>query len=709
MNQNSSLNPQQSEAVHHQSGPLLVLAGAGSGKTRIVTERIAHLLRLGVRASSILAVTFTNKAAEEMRKRVHNLCDQQVLACTFHSLGARILREWIHLLGFSPHFTIYDEEDSQTLIKQCLEELEMGKEKPKVFRSLISDAKNRLLAPQEIPVSARSSEQERSLPKVYALYQMRLKEYQALDFDDLLFHCVRLLKENLEVRNALQQRWSYLLIDEYQDINQAQYLLANLLVEKSHNLFVVGDPDQSIYSWRGADIHNILNFEKDYPAAKVVRLEQNYRSTNQILLAANALISHNTGRYEKNLWSELGDGEPIHIKRLEDEQAEAEFIASRIANYHRKEGIDLNEIVIFYRTNAQSRQFEDALLRLRIPYLIVGGISFYQRREIKDILGLLRMVHSGTDFLSFERTINCPKRGIGAASIDKMRLGALDQGLSILDFSRKVMTQQVDFRLSQKQLQGLRSYVELIDKLRLVQKESPLFDLVHQAIHLCGYLEFLKEDPESFQDRKENLDSLVSKAAEWEGISSESSLGSFLEELSLKSTLDEAQGELSRVHLMTLHNGKGLEFQITFIAGMEEQLLPHINCIHSTEAIEEERRLCYVGMTRAKNVLYLTSSAFRFFWGQAQRMAPSRFLRELPKKTLSQGKDPFAALPSFEEEALPSQELFHLGDEVFHRDFGKGTIERCSENTLGLVYQIRFHRDDSLRSLVAKMAHLSRK
>jgi DNA helicase II / ATP-dependent DNA helicase PcrA len=594
-------NPEQREAVEHLDGPLLVLAGAGAGKTRIVTGRIARLIESGVPPHKILAVTFTNKAAQEMRERVERTCNAKVLISTFHSLGARILRE-----SYSSDFVIYDEEDSLKLIKTLAKEMDL-KEKPKALRAEISDAKNRLVEPEE---------------GIYRRYQGCLKEYNAVDFDDLLYLPVHLFKTQAHILEAYQRRWQYLLIDEYQDTNEAQYTMAKLLVEKHQNIFVVGDPDQSIYSWRGAEIGNILNFENDFPGAQVIRLEQNYRSTNTILDASNALIENNLGRYEKNLWSDLGSGDPITEVRLANDWEEAEYIADRIDAYHMDEGVPLNQIVVFYRTNAQSRPFEDALLRRRIPYQIVGGISFYHRREVKDIIAYLRMIESGADFLSFARTINLPKRGIGDATLEKLRLAA--EGMPILDFCKDPQ----NIRLSAKQSESLKEYVDTIAHLRSL--DVPLFELVSETIKQTGYLSHLKEDPESFQDRKANIDALIGKAAEWEG----ETLTAFLEELSLKSTLDEASDE--GVLLMTVHNGKGLEFTVTFLAGMEEGLFPHIN---SKENLEEERRLCYVGMTRAKRHLTLTSACSRFVWGSKQFMRPSRFLREIPSQYKSRQGD----------------------------------------------------------------------
>ncbi|MGE3953631.1 MAG: ATP-dependent helicase [Parachlamydiales bacterium] len=689
-----TLNPAQLQAAEHIEGPLLVLAGAGAGKTRIVTARVARLIELGVSPSAILAVTFTNKAAGEMKERILRACHKNVLVSTFHSLGARILRESIGELGFSSDFVIYDEEDSQKLLKACLEQVGAPKEvKPKAIRGLISDAKNSQTPPEALSTSGLTTKAERLFPEVYALYQAKLKEYNALDFDDLLFLTVRLFQEHPETLRRYQERWQFTLIDEYQDTNQAQYLMSRYLAGERQNLFVVGDPDQSIYSWRGANISNILDFEKDYPGAKVVRLEQNYRSTNTILEAANALIQHNRGRYEKNLWSELGAGEPIRIARVGSEREEADLIVREIDRFHTREEISLDEIVVFYRTNAQSRPFEDALLARRIPYVIVGGLSFYQRREIKDILALLRVLATGSDYLSFARTVNIPKRGLGNTTLQKIEAYASEHQRPLLAACEETPG------LSKKQKEGLADYLALIRALREVQERAPLYELVYQAIKQSGYVSYLKEDMETYQDRKENLDELVSKASEWGEQNPEGTLGAFLEELSLKSTLDETAGPDERISLMTLHNGKGLEFTATFIAGMEEGLFPHINSAGSPEALEEERRLCYVGMTRAKRHLTLTHATFRFIWGSSQTMRPSRFLREIPKKYTQEMAGPVDTF-------LHRSATFSTGDRLEHPDFGCGVIQEIGTNSLGVVYRVQFERDGSERTLVAKYASL---
>lgn len=626
------LNQEQFIAVQHLTGPLLVLAGAGSGKTRIVTYRIANLINQGVAPSSILALTFTNKAAGEMRERVHKLSLASVTICTFHSLGVRVLRECIDVFGYSKNFLIYDEDDSNRVLKGCLDILGLKDKEfsAKVFKGLISNAKNQLIGPED--VSSGATPVEQWFPEVYKAYQAKLKEYNALDFDDLLYVLVKIFQARKDVLEYYQNKWQFLLIDEYQDTNEAQYRLARLLVEKTHNIFVVGDPDQSIYSWRGAKIQNILNFQTDYPGAKIVRLEQNYRSQSNILEAANALIRNNQGRLEKNLWSALGKGEKLSLHITDDERSEASFVVNQILEHKQNRNTSLNDIVVFYRTNFQSRVFEDALLRRRIPYIIVGGISFYQRKEIKDILGFLRLIHSPFDFVSFERTINIPKRGFGDSTIDKLRLFAQQANLSILDACHKLITEgsQIGIKLNSKQKESLQEYLSLFHEFKTFH--GPLQELVSFVIRKSRYLDYLKEDAETYNDRKENVDELLAKAREWEHSMENATLADFLEELSLKSTLDEMDASQEKVHLMTIHNGKGLEFNVAFLVGMEEDLFPHANARGSFEALEEERRLCYVGMTRAKNHLYLTAVQCRYLWGTTRYMKPSRFLFEIPRE-----------------------------------------------------------------------------
>lgn len=733
MDNYKDLNPEQKQAVEKIKGPLLVLAGAGSGKTRVVTYRIAHILKQGVAPHEILGVTFTNKAAGEMKERVRALTNSNVLVCTFHSLGARILRESIHHLGYVKDFTVYDEDDVDRLLKVCLNDLFADQKfEVKQIRQLISQAKNDLLAPVDVMPSLTSTNERRVFPAIYARYQERLLASNAVDFDDLLFLTVRLFREHPDILNYYQERWHYLHIDEYQDTNATQYAIVQHLVAKSKNLCVVGDPDQSIYSWRGANINNILNFEHDFPGASVVHLERNYRSHTNILNAANELISRNEERYKKNLWSDLGPGEKIKHYVCQNEKVEAAYVVDRILHHHRYQQTPLNQMVIFYRTNAQSRVFEDYLLQKRLSYVIVGGISFYQRREVKDILAFLRIVHSGVDMISFLRTVNIPKRGLGDTTIEKLQNGADQENMPLFLYCQAlVQGRPLENRvsLSAKQKAGLTDYINIIVDLQSVVKEG-VGILVEETIKRTGYLNYLKEDPTTYDDRVGNLDALVSKAVDWEESAEEPLLSLFLEELSLKSTLDETAGTEERVNLMTLHNGKGLEFDVTFLVGMEEDLFPHVNSRDSKEELEEERRLCYVGMTRAKKYLYLTHCLVRSIWGKTRNQRPSRFLREIPLQYLEKvnGKrvdrgfydddgdgdededdddgvyEKEKVVVSYVEEAKP----FAVGETVYHPEFGIGAIREIYEADLGLMYRIFFTKFNSVKTLVAKMAKIRR-
>lgn len=725
------LNAPQREAVETLEGPLLVLAGAGSGKTRVVTYRIINLIENQVPPGAILGLTFTNKAAAEMKERIQALTRHHVLIATFHSLGARILRESIVSLGYTRNFNIYDEDDVDKVIKASMQETQVVGEKiePKIYRQKISKAKNNLMGPDDV-----SGREDPFFPQVYRLYEAKMKAYNALDFDDLLYLPVRLFKEQPFLLQMYQDRWQYLLIDEYQDTNMAQYKFVELLVLKRGNICVVGDPDQSIYSWRGANIRNILDFEKDYPGAKVVRLEQNYRSRANILEAANAVIKNNRDRYEKKLWSDQGEGEKIKHFTADSDRGEAEYVAERVRHHHDQENIPLPEMVVFYRTNSQSRAFEDCLMQRRIPYVIVGGISFYQRKEVKDILAYLRMVQSGNDYVSFLRTINLPKRGIGETTIEKIRQGASQTQLSVFAYCEALVEDRhldVGVRLTAKQKEGLKEYVALIRELRHVHATSTLAKLVEAAIEKSGYLAFLGEDPETMDDRKGNLDSLIGKAIEWEMGREEdpeqSALTAFLEELSLRSTLDEAAAEKKEhIHLMTIHNGKGLEFKVTFLVGLEEELFPHVNSRkeENGDGLEEERRLFYVGMTRAKENLYVTDVRSRIIWGVQRSQRPSRFLREIPSEFVEKVRRgvEYVRPPPYRRPAPPQNVYnepfadeqhhglptgrFDEGDAVFHKDFGTGIIRQTYQGSLGLTYKILFSKDNKEKTLVAQYAKL---
>lgn len=616
-----SLNPEQRLAIEHVYGPLLVVAGAGSGKTRVVTERIAHLIRSGVHPDEILALTFTNKAAEEMQQRIRKNALQPPLVTTFHSFGSRFLREWIDLFGFSNRFLIYDTDDSEQLLKLCVKEILGSVTKSTVtpYKKGISEAKNQLKLPEDL---SNSFSYLTAFKEIYSLYQEKLKISSAIDFDDLLLLPYLLLSKEAHVRQRTQERYRFVLIDEYQDTNPAQYALFRLLIEQHGNGFVVGDPDQSIYSWRGASIRNILEFQQDFPKAKVVKLEQNYRSRNHILQAANHLICRNESRYEKNLWSALGDGEKVHVIDCWDEREEANYIAKKVLELW-KMGTPLSHIALLYRTNAQSRVLEDRLLREKIPYTIVGGISFYERKEVKDLIAYLKFALSGNDRISFERAIYTPRRGLGEAAIKEILNLSDLRGVPLAELIQEEIPQW-----SKKKKESLAAFGQVIREIQSTQSVSKALELI---LEKTGYLESLKqEDPESFLDRRENIEALISKAMEWDEEFPEGSLFEFLEEVSLRQALDTLGTD--SLLLMTLHNSKGLEFPVCFLLGLEEELLPHANAIQSHDLIEEERRLCYVGMTRAKEKLVLTYARNRLFFDGSRPMKRSRFLQELPKE-----------------------------------------------------------------------------
>ncbi len=689
MEEENLLNEEQRIAVEHVNGPLLVLAGAGSGKTRVVTFRIANLLKQGVSAREIVALTFTNKAAEEMRLRVQKLTNERITATTFHSLGAQILRESIHLLGFPAPFTIYDEKDSMDVMKSFVRSDDKGV--IKAIRGAISEAKNNLMGPEAF-------DHDKVFQEIYANYQNKLKENRALDFDDLLYLCVQVLRHP---EAHYKTKWKYVLVDEYQDTNQAQYTICKLLTEMSGNLFVVGDPDQSIYSWRGANVGNILKFESDFPGAKVVPLMQNYRSTNTILRAANAVIAKNERPYEKKLWSTLGDGDKIHLHVLDTDLDEARVVTQEIKGYLKK--YKAEEMAIFYRTNSQSRSLEDQLLMAKIPYTIVGGTSFYARKEIKDLMSFLKLVIIPTDSVSFERTINLPKRGIGPKAVERLIELAKERDQPIIESVESFLHE-----FPPKQRSALYEYLTILNGgKRAIAEGKLVHEVILKVIELSRYEIYLKEDKETYEDRKANIDELVAKAFEWQETAPEPTLQRFLEDLTLNVPRDMSEMNQVGVRLMTLHNAKGLEFTVAFMVGLEENLFPHINSKESDQDLQEERRLFYVGMTRAKRHLHLSLARRRFLWGGAQHMYPSRFLKEIPKEYIgiSQREEPIRQMmqPSQNENTV----AFEVGAIVRHKDFGRGVVLKAYESGFGLTYDVEFMEDRSKKSLVAKFAKLS--
>lgn len=704
----ASLNPDQKKAVDHIEGPLLVLAGAGSGKTRVVTQKIAKLIQIGVDPSEILALTFTNKAADEMSTRIRKLTLKNVTSCTFHSLGAKILRENISFLDYTSSFTIYDEEDSLKLLKDCLRSLNLKEDKAllKKIKFKISSLKNDLVDLDDINSLSNFTKVE---IEAFRLYQNKLKSFNAVDFDDLLYLTTKLLKEHENVLNHYQERWPFILIDEYQDTNLSQYVIAKLLSQKSKNICVVGDPDQSIYSWRGAKYQNILNFDKDFKNATIIKLEKNYRSTPTILNAANELIKNNPDRYEKILYSDKKDGEKIKIFRAQTDEMEAGYVIEKIQNLAQREQIHLKDMAIFYRTNFQSRVFEDLLLDKKIPYIIYGGISFYQRKEIKDILAFLKLIISNTDFISFSRTINIPKRGFGKTTINKFFFLSEKLNLPIIALLSEINQNPdkfSDLRLNSTQKINLKEYLSNLFYLRdLHKKNIDLDELISHILSQMKYLDYLKEDPQSFEDRKENIDELITKA----NLAIEEknqTLEKFLEELTLAITKYDTTNE-NALKLMTLHNSKGLEFDSVFIVGLEEDLLPHINAKKSFEELEEERRLFYVGMTRAKKHLYICSSETRFMFGSLRLSTPSRFLKEIPKKYIDDlSKNLTDDFIDTKPIITQSSQNYYPGLKVYHKTFGIGIVQKIYETSLGETLDILFEDNSNTRSLVTKYAKL---
>ncbi|QHP83836.1 ATP-dependent DNA helicase UvrD/PcrA [Chlamydia suis] len=626
----SELNAAQVAAVTAPLQPVLVLAGAGAGKTRVVSHRILYLIEEAqLDPKQILAITFTNKAANELKERVQTQClslkhKGMPMVSTFHSLGVYILRHSIQFLDRQQNFAIYDQGDSEKLIKQCLRKLNLDKKLCNAMQFRISQAKNRLQNPEDLD----SSEFPDPTRAVYEEYQEQLRAANALDFDDLLFLTERLLRLP-EIQQEYANHWKALLIDEYQDTNHAQYLIAKHLAASHNNIFVVGDPDQSIYSWRGANISNILNFEQDYPKALVVRLEENYRSCGTILEAANALIQNNSARLDKTLRSVKGPGDKIFCFTGKNDRDEAEQVLTEISNLHAYQDIPLSHICILYRTNFQSQSFEAALLKRGYPYEIIGGISFYKRQEIQDILAFLRLFSNNYDMAAFERTIGLKKCGIGATTLAALMHYAKTVDLPILQACWDVLEKK-NIRLTKKQQQGLFSYLTYFHQMEQLYGNCELHEFIKETIRITDYLSTLKEDPETYEDRKNNLEQLLAETQIW-GKSSEN-LPNFLEDLALKSSADETASSNDCLKLMTIHNSKGLEFPVVFLVGLEENLLPHANSMH--ENIEEERRLCYVGITRAQEYLYLSRAKTRFLWGTERTMVPSRFISELPRALL---------------------------------------------------------------------------
>jgi DNA helicase II / ATP-dependent DNA helicase PcrA len=717
------LNEPQREAVLHGEGPLLILAGAGSGKTRVLTHRIAHLVGTGqARPGEILAITFTNKAAQEMRERVEQLVGNRARAMwvmTFHSACARMLRADADKLGYTRGFTIYDEQDSLRLVKACVDELDVDPKRfaPRGIRRQISEAKNQLLDAEAYRLKV-STFFEQTAADVYELYEKRLHAANAMDFDDLLFRCVNLFELFDEVRNRYRKSFRHVLVDEYQDTNRAQYRWLQLLTEEHRNLFVIGDDDQSIYRFRGADIENILGFERDYPDATVVKLEQNYRSTSTILNASNAVISNNRQRKDKFLWSDLGDGDPVHVRELEDEHAEARFVVSEIERLV-EEGESRDEVAVFYRTNAQSRVLEDMLVRYGVGYQVIGGTRFYERAEIKDALAYLTLLVNPADTVAFSRIVNSPRRGIGATSQGRIVGYANTLGEPIWDVA--VEPESVP-GLAPAAIKAVDRFMSVMERLReRAEGGAGVGDLLAETLEETGYTEALQaERTIEAQGRLENLEELVGVAREYDATAEDGgSVEEFLQQLALFSEQDNLRDDEGIVTLMTLHNAKGLEFGIVFIIGLEDGVFPHMRSIESGD-LEEERRLAYVGITRAKRQLYLTHARTRMLFGGRDWNLRSRFIDEIPADFTDVEESALtgpaaaatwgggASAPEPRGGAVPGGGggSFALGDDVVHAQFGDGVVTGVEPG--GLVV-VRFAADRSERKLMADYAPLKRR
>ncbi|MCG0276762.1 MAG: DNA helicase PcrA [Thermosediminibacteraceae bacterium] len=683
----SELNEEQRKAVTHPGGPLLVLAGAGSGKTRVLTYRIAYLIeRMGVDPASIMAITFTNKAAEEMKERIEKLLPwaKGMLVSTFHSACVRILRSEIDKLGYSKNFVIFDTQDQQVVARDCIKALGLDDKKytPQAVLNYISRAKDRLLTPGECYDKAKDI-REKTLARIYEVYQQRLKEINALDFDDLIMKTVELFRENPEVLSYYQAKFRHILVDEYQDTNRAQYVLIKLLAEKHRNLCVVGDDDQSIYSFRGADIRNILDFEEDFPDATVIRLEQNYRSTQNILDAANSVISHNLGRKKKNLWTNNGRGDKIYLATLESEHEEAFFIAQEIERLVSTNKYNYKDFAVLYRTNAQSRVLEEMMVKMGLPYKIVGGVKFYQRKEIKDILAYLRVVANPSDDVSVLRIINVPRRGIGEVTVYELKMLAEENGKSIYHIIKEGLG-NFSPRINSK----LRAFTNLVDEFIEKAKELSIPDLIAYILEKTGYINELENEntPEA-QSRIENLKEMIGVAMEFQKKFPEAGLQDFLAEIALVSDVDELDENKDAVVLMTLHSAKGLEFPVVFLSGMDEGIFPHSRSMFDEDELEEERRLCYVGITRAKKRLYLTRAWRRNLYGNTSYYSASRFIDEIPPRLIKEirpGDDTLEEEKSIEvKKAKPAVPLkprtkgvleLSPGDRVRHSKWGEGVV-----------------------------------
>lgn len=728
----NGLNPEQQRAVKTTEGPLLLMAGAGSGKTRVLTHRIAYLMvEKRVNPYNILAITFTNKAAREMKDRIYNMMGgtaDEIWISTFHSMCVRILRKDIDRLGYSRNFTILDSTDQLSVVKNILKERNIDTKKfdPRAILGSISSAKNELKTPEDYAKLA-GDYYDKIVSDVYELYQKRLRKNQALDFDDLIMITIQLFQRVPEVLEYYQRKFQYIHVDEYQDTNRAQYMLVKLLASRFQNLCVVGDSDQSIYRWRGADIANILSFEKDYPRAKVILLEQNYRSTKRILFAANEVIKHNINRKPKNLWTENDEGNKIFYYRADSEQTEAHFVAGKIKELVDSGKRKYSDFAVLYRTNAQSRVMEEVLLKSNIEYSIVGGIKFYDRKEIKDTLAYLRLIANPDDDISLQRVINVPKRGIGSSSIDKIADFA-----NLHDISMFEALKSIDLiGLSPKITRAASEFRDLVDGYTKMQEYLSVTELVEEILEKTGYREMLKAEKSiEAQSRLENLDEFLSVTKSFEETNDDKSLIAFLTDLALVADidkLDEDGQKTDTVVLMTLHSAKGLEFPVVFLIGVEEGVFPHSRSLMEEAEMEEERRLAYVGITRAEEELYITNAGMRTLFGRTNVNPPSRFIREIPVDLLEEVQPkqertstPFGSpVRQAQAQRRPvsrpmatttggEQIGWRVGDKAEHVKWGTGTVVSVKNEGESMELDIAFPSPVGIKRLLAKFAPIKK-
>ncbi|MFA5374681.1 MAG: UvrD-helicase domain-containing protein [Dehalococcoidia bacterium] len=713
------LNPAQREAVEAIDGPLLILAGPGSGKTRVIAHRVAYLIKVwGVRPRQIMAVTFTNKAAREMKERLYGLLGssvEELSVGTFHAICAKILRRDGKHIGIDSNFVIYDDDDQMSLVKRVLQELDIDPKRspPRIFLSTISASKSKMIAPKDY---VKSNYFEEVSGRVYQRYQELLAESKALDFDDLLMKVVELFQTHPDVLEKYQKRYHYVLVDEFQDTNTVQYMLAKQLAGQHRNICVVGDPDQSIYSWRSADLRNILSFEKDYPDAKVVYLEQNYRSTKVILEVAHSVISVNRKRKEKGLWTENEEGLPIVVVEAYNEQEEAQFVVSEVDKLVGQKKYKAGDIAIMYRTNAQSRAVEEAFIRYGMPYKLVGGTRFYERREVKDIIAYLRLIHNPYDSVSLSRVINVPTRGIGAKTTDQLDQMARERSMPVYAVLQMVSDDKSEQSLNSRTARALTGFLEMLNEMMKASDEVNTVELFDLIINRTGYKDYLYENPDG-EDRWENILELRTVAEDYREMPPKEGLSAFLENIALVTDTDSYNEKVNAVTMITLHAAKGLEFPIVFILGLEEGLLPHRKSLDDPDQMEEERRLCYVGITRAKHQVYLVRAFRRSSMGATSVNLPSRFLMDIPShlRTTPRGDADKLNTATKSSKRQAKIEKPHIekpplsaGEHVVHAKFGEGVVVSCAPRGNDQELTIAFKGEGGLKRLLLSLAPLEK-